>query len=204
MLEPKDPRITRTLLRLETSLLELMKEKSFSKITVVELSKKADVNRATFYLHFYDKHELLNKLITKEIKKLKKSLNIEKEEYTYNGFDPHPVFIRLFTHIYEQSLFYQVIYKYDLIPQLEIEIKALFEDMVRRAIYHYEEEKLQVIVPKEITIPFISNAFYGVLIWWLKNDLPYTPHYLAKQLTMISTHGVFLNNPFQHQLANEN
>lgn len=78
MLEPKDPRITRTLLRLETSLLELMKEKSFSKITVVELSKKADVNRATFYLHFYDKHELLNKLITKEIKKLKKSLNIEK------------------------------------------------------------------------------------------------------------------------------
>lgn len=40
-------------------MLELLKKQSISKITVKELCEKADVNRATFYNHYYDIRNVL-------------------------------------------------------------------------------------------------------------------------------------------------
>jgi len=37
---------------------ELLLEKEFDRITVLDISTKARINRATFYLHFKDKQEL--------------------------------------------------------------------------------------------------------------------------------------------------
>ena len=36
-----------------------MEEKGFEAITVSDLTKKADINRGTFYLHYKDKYDLL-------------------------------------------------------------------------------------------------------------------------------------------------
>ncbi|WP_313132360.1 TetR/AcrR family transcriptional regulator [Anaerocolumna sp.] len=47
---------------LQDSLIELMKEKSISKITIKELCEKADVNRTTFYAHYTDQYDLLRKI----------------------------------------------------------------------------------------------------------------------------------------------
>ncbi|OIK22644.1 TetR/AcrR family transcriptional regulator [Bacillus amyloliquefaciens] len=41
----------------------LLNEKPFDKITVNQISKLADINRGTFYLHYQDKYELLEKTI---------------------------------------------------------------------------------------------------------------------------------------------
>ena len=49
---------------LQTSLIELMQEKPFHKITIKEICDRADLNRTTFYLHYTDQTELLNDVIT--------------------------------------------------------------------------------------------------------------------------------------------
>ena len=41
------------------ALLQLMKEKKYNDITIKELTKRADLDRKTFYRHFKDKDELL-------------------------------------------------------------------------------------------------------------------------------------------------
>ena len=41
-------------------LLEELKSKPYGKITVTELCKKAELNRGTFYLHYYDIDDVLN------------------------------------------------------------------------------------------------------------------------------------------------
>ena len=42
------------------ALIELLKEKPISKISIEELTKKADVGRATFFRHFDSKEDLLS------------------------------------------------------------------------------------------------------------------------------------------------
>jgi AcrR family transcriptional regulator len=53
-----DPRVRRTRQLLQDALVELLSEKSFDAITVQEIAARSTVNRATFYAHFVDKHEL--------------------------------------------------------------------------------------------------------------------------------------------------
>lgn len=43
------------------SLLELMKEKSFSDITITEIAEKAQLDRRTFYRHFQSKKDILDR-----------------------------------------------------------------------------------------------------------------------------------------------
>lgn len=54
-----DARVKYTLMVIRKSLLELLKEKPINKITVKELCDLAEINRATFYLHYQDCYSAL-------------------------------------------------------------------------------------------------------------------------------------------------
>lgn len=56
---PDDRRARRSRRLLKESLLELMKRKSFADISVRDVTDAADMNRATFYLHYSGTAELL-------------------------------------------------------------------------------------------------------------------------------------------------
>ena len=55
-------RYTRQLIR--ETLLELMREKEFGRITVTEVCKRAELNRGTFYLHYQDLRDVLDDVLT--------------------------------------------------------------------------------------------------------------------------------------------
>ena len=48
--------------RIEDSLLQLMKEQTFETISIRQLIDLAEVNRSTFYRHYLDKYDLLEKI----------------------------------------------------------------------------------------------------------------------------------------------
>ncbi|MBE0697970.1 MAG: TetR/AcrR family transcriptional regulator, partial [Anaerolineaceae bacterium] len=58
-LKKKDRRIVRTQFALRDALHNLILEKGYDTITVEEITQRAGVGRATFYLHFKDKEDLL-------------------------------------------------------------------------------------------------------------------------------------------------
>jgi len=55
-------RYTRQVIR--DALLELMQQKSFSRVTVTELCRLAEINRGTFYLHYLDLDDVLDDILT--------------------------------------------------------------------------------------------------------------------------------------------
>ena len=57
---PDDRRARRSRKLLKESLLELMKQKTFADISVRDVTDAADMNRATFYLHYSGTLELLH------------------------------------------------------------------------------------------------------------------------------------------------
>jgi len=59
--ENRRSRLTRRLLR--EALMELLKEKNISQISIKSICEKADMNRTTFYLHYQDQYALFDELI---------------------------------------------------------------------------------------------------------------------------------------------
>jgi AcrR family transcriptional regulator len=57
--ETTDPRIRRSRQMLMEALAKLLTQKSFDDISIQEIATEATLNRATFYLHYPDKHALL-------------------------------------------------------------------------------------------------------------------------------------------------
>ena len=59
MTDKNDRRSQRTRHLLGEALIELMREKGYSAITVSDVIERANVGRSTFYAHYRDKDDLL-------------------------------------------------------------------------------------------------------------------------------------------------
>lgn len=73
--EKEDRRVRRTRKMLRQGLAEMMKEKEFKDITVKDITDKVDLNRGTFYLHYKDTYDLLEKIEDEIIEKIKKAID---------------------------------------------------------------------------------------------------------------------------------
>lgn len=54
----KDKRVIKTQRSIRNAFISLIKEKSLNQITVAEISRKAELGRGTFYLHYKDVYDL--------------------------------------------------------------------------------------------------------------------------------------------------
>ncbi|MDV2686149.1 TetR-like C-terminal domain-containing protein [Alkalihalophilus lindianensis] len=78
-----DRRKKYTRMVLKESLITLLKEKQISSVTVKELCELADINRSTFYSHYTDQFDLLNKIedeILEDMNQTLSSYNFNEEE----------------------------------------------------------------------------------------------------------------------------
>ncbi len=62
MVNPRDRRVRKTEEQLVRGLTKLMKTKSIKNITVRELADEVDINRSTFYLHYKDIFDMVEKI----------------------------------------------------------------------------------------------------------------------------------------------
>lgn len=191
-----DPRVIRTRAMFEEALLGLMEEKDYKKISVREIAERSTLNRATFYLHYYDKDELLEQMLDEALHYLRNSVQVKEIEFKYVSDNPHPIFIRLFTKMIEQKRFYTVMLVQEKVPYFTESVREIIETLVERGTQYMIEDKIEFNVPADMSIAYITSAYLGVIIWWLKNDMPYTPDYMAKQLTRLSTVGPWVVNPY--------
>lgn len=120
-----DRRIINTKRKLTNTLLEIMKEKQIKDITVLELCKKSNLNRTTFYKYYKDVDDLIISIEDKLQDELKKYIDEIKRNYllTYtnkiieeiannkeiylsilseNG--DHTFLRRILNNVYEQSI----------------------------------------------------------------------------------------------------
>ena len=56
-----DERVIKTKKLIKSALSELIQEKGFDHVSITDLTQRANINRGTFYLHYQDKYDLLEK-----------------------------------------------------------------------------------------------------------------------------------------------
>jgi AcrR family transcriptional regulator len=81
--EKLDRRKRYTRMVLKNSIMQLLKEKPLSSITVKEICEIADVNRSTFYAHYTDQYALLMQIedeLIEDMKSYLSTINLQKED----------------------------------------------------------------------------------------------------------------------------
>lgn len=73
-----DLRIVKTRKAINDSFYELFEQKDFDKITVKDITEHAQIGRKTFYLHYIDKYDLLDRIVDKKFKALEEICEAKK------------------------------------------------------------------------------------------------------------------------------
>ena len=93
MKNPKvDRRIRKTRDTLKRTLAELVREKDLRDITVRDITEKADLNRGTFYLHYKDVYDLMEKMEDDLISEIQEMIDTSRPKPAPGKSSSKPVF----------------------------------------------------------------------------------------------------------------
>jgi AcrR family transcriptional regulator len=166
-LENKDLRVRRTRKLIQQALMELTVEKGFSTITVQDIADRAMANRSTFYRHYLDKYDLLDKYMDEvyELSDHEWSAG-EKSDQRETMTGP----IALLRHIEKHADFYRVM----LGPKGDpLFIQRLRQNTERRFRHLYSLHPIEIKPddpPLDLRISYIAYASVGAIVWWLENS----------------------------------
>jgi AcrR family transcriptional regulator len=184
--EQTDLRVRRTHKLLWEALMAELSERTFEEITVTDICERAMVHRTTFYKHYEDKYALLEQ----GIRQMYDDLLAEEEHKppsAYSVEHPPPYFIRLFEHAAQHPHFYKLMLCGEGIGRFQKLVKEYIAEVVSAKVRELSPANQQLTVPIAMHAQYVAGAALSLLAWWLKNDMPFSPHQMAQYL--LSPHG---------------
>ncbi len=183
-----DPRVVRTRQMLRNALVSLIEEKGFDAITVQDIADRANLNRATFYLHYRDKQDLLVQSLRDAIDELMAEIGASTDEQGQLVFDGSLRPIRAtFEHVAQHARFYRVMMSAEGVPSFIAGVRDYMAEITLKWLRGLQSDPRQSRVPLEIVANSLSWSLLGVLIWWLEHDMPHSPEYMAEQFQLLIT-----------------
>ncbi len=180
-----DRRVQRTRKMLRESLMALILEEGYDAISIQDITDKANLGRATFYLHFKDKDELLLEVM---------------DQLMADFFDQVPQLSEAQWRLEDtkaiMKLFDFAANHYDLYRILIFgsggitASRQLHQNIASNVARCIQVEIKRSGSEPEIPPEFIANHFAGSLLatiyWWLDNDLPYSVEEMASMFQKIN------------------
>lgn len=163
-----------TEVRMEAAMLDIMKDTDFEKITVKKICEKAKVNRSTFYAHFIDIYDMLDKM---EVELRSEMLNSyshsKKQEYQMFSEESFILFLK---HIKKHKYFYRI----NLQTRKKFPLEQGYEQLW--AIIEPLCKKAGIISSEEIMYYFVyfQAGFTIILKRWVDTDCKEDEVQLAK------------------------
>lgn len=165
-----DRRIGKTKKILKKTLTTLMEEKELRKITVKEITENANINRGTFYLHYLDIYDMVEKLGDEIIQNVMKL--IEKSDPIGMNFLFLPVLIKIIEYFYQDKKFIMALISPNGDPNFLTKVKNIMIEYTmetyKNAFVGYSDNYIKVITT------FIVSGGIGVFTEWF-NDGCKTP-----------------------------
>jgi len=179
--EHLDPRQRKTRALLVKALAELMEERPFSELSVVDICSRAMVHRTTFYAHFNDKRELLSYLLSQLERECVETC-LPKEEMT----SPKEYFL---TAVKNALGFFQD--RRSLAqPGLDggggAGVHVLSDRAAQELCRRLSQPAFRDAAPEvdpQIAARFYIGAVLALIRWWLTNDDPVPQETLLSNLS---------------------
>lgn len=185
-----DKRIKRTKNSIRNALFTISEKKGIQHVTVQDIINKADINRATFYYHYKDKQDLIEKTVEDLLAGVANSIQIPESVHTFVDI-AYPPILATFKHVKEYIEWYNMILSEKGIPDFPWKMVMIIQRSVRSNISLLHERKYDLTVNDEFLVNYISGALVSLIIDWVEKGTPESPEFMADQMANVMTHGVY-------------
>lgn len=186
-----DRRIIRTRHMIYETFLALMSEKDFVQISVKDITHQANISRSTFYAHYKDKYDLLDKIIEDKLSILNELLaksNLPKNAWNNEVADPF--FVTYFECIATNYTFYKQMFMMKDSNQFSTKLYHVIRESLSIRFSRIEKER-KFSIPLDILLDYSTSSLLGVTKVWVENHMIYSPNYIALQFTRLSINGIY-------------
>ncbi len=177
----------RTRQALHQALIQLIGERDYDEISVMEIAGAANVGRSTFYAHFTDKDDLLRSGTVHFRDML---LRDHAARHKTDGPDGHLLsFSRFMTeHLKERKDLYRAL-KRGRAGSIIMEAFRLYVCELVRADLSARARKTERPFETELAVQFIVGAFMSVLMWWMDRGAKEDPTEIDHAFTALARDG---------------
>ncbi len=163
----EDRRVQRTRRLLSEALFALIIERGYAAITVQDIAERANIGRATFYLHYHDKEQLLEDSLLTLMDELTKYMQQSPTlPSTYDELS-----VRFFQHIAEQHELYRAMLKGGgppfILASLRKNLVLILQHRVLKPLF----ERSSQHVDPELLAMHAAGSLLFLAIWWLDHAL---------------------------------
>ena len=169
MQQAADKRVRRSQQALRSALLELMIERGYEHLSVQDVLDRADVGRATFYVHYRSKEDLL----VRSMDILREQLVEASRTASHNSAQvPLGFTLAFFRHVGSHRPLWRAIVGRESGFIVERQMRRLLLDVVRPELKGFAGSREKV---SELSAHYIVGALMAVMTWWLDRNPRLSP-----------------------------
>ena len=169
VVKKEDLRIVKTKRAIKEALFKLIKEKGFERMTVQHIADEAMINRNTFYTHYLDKYDLMEKITDDYLKRFEESLENPSTSEIMTTSDFKLTLKRVFSNIEEDMTFYQLQLHENSQVQLQIKLKTILKNHILKNI-HQGDLLIAIGKKEEVALEYMISGILGVIWFWIENS----------------------------------
>ncbi|AIQ13749.1 TetR/AcrR family transcriptional regulator [Paenibacillus durus] len=159
------------------ALLELMKHKTYSQITISEIAEKAQLARRTFYRNFKSKDEVLNGYVQKLCEEYIERLQAEPTLTVYN-------MAKVYFTFWEKHMDFLMRLENNDLLHLLLQKYNQYLPVIHRTVVPLTEPGPHTAMAKYI-MAFSAGGFWNSLIQWIREERREAPEQMAQFVSMI-------------------
>lgn len=168
---------------IQNSFIRLLKEKPFDNITIGDISQEANINRGTFYLHYLDKYDLLDKIEMQLFENI--GDHIDRLQANYSSAvtfkkDQEHLASSLFNSIQAQAPILKIFLSHHGRAGFHYRFRDAFSQKVRVNLEKNTTLSDHLNVPIDYFLAFITSAFLGLIEQWVRSGLDKTPEEMTQ------------------------
>lgn len=164
---------------LKQGLLNLLKKKSLSEITVYELCETAQINRTTFYKYYGSQAELLDEIESEFINQL----NTELVSVAEQSVSDQNAILPVLRHLYEQrDLFCTLVRS---VPTQRFAVHLFSIPSIDMLFHNIIDSENDPVSQAKYVRQFVFQGTFSVLYSWLSSETPEPAEEVASVLFIL-------------------
>ncbi|MEC0201090.1 TetR-like C-terminal domain-containing protein [Paenibacillus lautus] len=171
-----DPRAIRSKKMLKQAVFSLLADnQEISQLTVQKIANRAELNRATFYLHYEDINDLLRQIVHEIFDDLSMKVEPLLQVKSRNEREQLITFLNYF---YEYRKIFAVLVEHT-------GFKTHLSNLLKSTIKQRRDARNINSTSRVASVDIVASSLLGIIMWWIKDGTEHSAEYIADQITLM-------------------